>query len=362
LNAIIKYSYFWLSGAEPAGHKDRKEDYIKMPLTERQNLQLVFDHKQPEWVPLMEEASDFGMNGFLMQWYKPGEVSTDIFGAKYYTEDPRVGPMPIPGEPLVKDIAKWRDVVKVPDLSSVDWVEAAKNDTANWDRENKYQSIMFGGSANGAVFQLMVTLMSHEGALFALADEESEEHWHELLGTMTDWTEELIRKTIRHYKPDGCMIGDDLTNRLGPFMSPATFRRMLKPYHKQLVDAIVDEGCMPTLHCCGKTEKLFGDLVDIGYKMWDPTQVFNDLGMMKEKYGNDVVFCGGFDSQGLTNKAGTPEETVREGVRRSFEILAPGGGYCFSTSGMMLAWDIGEAHAGWIMDEAKKQSRSVYKK
>jgi len=332
-----------------------------MALTQKENMQLLFNHEQPEWVPLAEEATNFAMNGFVMQWYKPGQISTDIFGARYYTEDPRVGPMPIPGEPLLSDIHEWPDKVIFPDLDAIDWVQAAKDDTKNWDPD-KWSQCMFSGSANGAVFQLMVTLMSHEGALYALADEDSEEEWHVLLSKLTDWTEDLIRRTIRYYKPDSCCICDDITNKLGPFMSPATFRRMIKPYHKQLVDAVVDEGAIPTLHCCGKTDKILGDLVEIGYKGWDPSQVFNNLPMMKETYGKDIVFFGGFDSQGPTNKAGTPEEEVRAGVRRSFEILAPGGGYCFSTSGMMLAWDIGEEQAGWIMDEARKQSASFYQK
>jgi uroporphyrinogen-III decarboxylase len=136
---------------------------------------------------------------------------------------------------------------------------------------------------------------------------------------------------------------------------------MIKPYHKKLVDAIIEGGAVPTLHCCGNVDLLFEDFLDLGYVAWDPSQVQNDLAGMKAKYGNRFTFFGGFDSQGSTNKAGTSEEEVRAGIRRSFDVLAPGGGYVFSTSGMMLPWDIGETQAGWIMDEARKLSRTFYR-
>jgi len=158
------------------------------------------------------------------------------------------------------------------------------------------------------------------------------------------------------------MVCDDNSSKIGPFMSPATFRRMVKPYHKQLADAIADCGAIPTLHCCGNVDRLFDDFVDIGYVGWDPSQVQNDLAGMKARYGDRFTFFGGFDSQGPTNKKGTSEEKVREGIKRSFDILAPGGGYVFSTSGMMLPWDIGDEQAAWISDEARVQSRTFYQK
>jgi hypothetical protein len=330
-------------------------------LTERENLQLVYDGKQPEWVPIARESADFTMNGFLTQWHKPGVVSTDVFGVKYFTEDPRVGPMPIAGQPLLKNIREWREKVLFPDLKNLDWEDWAAKDTARWNRQEKMSQIMMSGSASGAVFQLMVTLMSHEGALYSLADEDDEEEWHALLGSLTSWTEELIKNTIKYYKPDVICICDDNASKNSSFMSPATFRKMIKPYHKRLVQTVVDCGCIPTLHCCGNVEKLFADFVEIGYRGWDPSQVQNDLKGMKATYGKNIVFFGGWDSQGVVNQPGAREEDVRAAVRRSFDILAPGGGYVWSTSGMLLPWDIGEEQAGWVSDEARKCSREFYR-
>jgi hypothetical protein len=335
---------------------------IKLAITQRENLQLVFDHKQPEWVPLAEESLVMTMNGFLMSWYQPGVIVSDLFGAKYFNADPRIGPMTIPGEPLITDIHQWRDVVTIPDLSQIDWEAEAAKDTSLWDRDNKMSMYMASGSASGAVFQLMVTLMSHEGALYALADEDSEEEWHALLSTLIDWTCEVVKNTIKYYKPDICCICDDNSSKNSSFMSPATFRRMIKPYHKKLVDTVIEGGCIPTLHCCGNINGLFDDFIDVGYKGWDPSQVQNNLTAMKEKTGTEFVYFGGFDSQGSTNKAGTSEEDVRAAIASSFDILAPNGGYVFSTSGMMLPWDIGDEQAGWIMDEARHQSKTFYQK
>ena len=44
---------------------------------------------------------------------------------------------------VVSDITKWREQLKFPDLSSVDWEKEAQKDTGHWDRENKLSLVMF---------------------------------------------------------------------------------------------------------------------------------------------------------------------------------------------------------------------------
>jgi uroporphyrinogen decarboxylase len=50
-----------------------------------------------------------------------------------------------------------------------------------------------------------------------------------------------------------------------------------------------------------------------------------NLSELKERYGDDIVFCGAIDTQRIL-PYGTPQE-VKEEVKRVISILGEGGGY-----------------------------------
>nr|MBC7243945.1 hypothetical protein [Chloroflexota bacterium] len=121
---------------------------------------------------------------------------------------------------------------------------------------------------------------------------------------------------------------DDLATQSAPIMSPATYRAMIKPYHKkfcalirQYTDAII------VLHSCGNITLLVDDLIDAGVQALNPVQVsaIPDVAGLKAKYGDRLSFWGGIDSQHVLPH-GTPEN-VREEVGRRIHQLGQGGGY-----------------------------------
>jgi uroporphyrinogen decarboxylase len=70
-------------------------------------------------------------------------------------------------------------------------------------------------------------------------------------------------------------------------------------------------------------------LVDLGIDALNPVQVsakgMGDTKKLKAKYGRDLTFWGGIDTQWIL-PFGTPAE-VRNEVRRRIEDLAEGGGF-----------------------------------
>jgi uroporphyrinogen decarboxylase len=128
-------------------------------------------------------------------------------------------------------------------------------------------------------------------------------------------------------------LGDDLGMNSGPFMSPHTYRKLFKPRHTILCNAIKTHSKMHILlHSCGSIYKLIPDLIEAGFEILNPVQT-NSHDMQAEKlkkeFGKDVTFWGGgADTRSILNFA-TPEE-VRDHVRRNIEILAPGGGFVFN--------------------------------
>ncbi|MDR2957330.1 MAG: hypothetical protein LBU61_03995 [Coriobacteriales bacterium] len=339
-------------------------------LTQRENTLKVYAGEMPDWVPVAEKAYALCMPFAVLGGGGPGqpapEPGTIIYNLlktpHMIPPDPNIGPMPIPGDPQVPDITRWREYLEFPfpDVSTLDWstdIEMAKG----IDRDNLLVQALVGGVAfSGAPYNSMVDILGHEGASIAMLDEDEKAFWHELLTYQTDLEIALIDRLVDIYQPDIICSCDDLANAHGPFMSPATYAEMIRPYQERIIKRIIEAGCIAEVHCCGKADGFVDDWVEMGVKAWNPAQIFNDLEGIKAKYGRQFVISGGYDSQGKINVKGASEEEVRASIRDSFRKYAPGGGYIFGTSGMALAHDLGEEHMNWILDEAEKCSKEAY--
>jgi uroporphyrinogen decarboxylase len=132
---------------------------------------------------------------------------------------------------------------------------------------------------------------------------------------------------------DVVLVNDDLGTQGGPMLSPALYRKMIKPYHARLFAHIKKRFGKPLLmHSCGSIYALLGDLIEIGVDAINPVQVSAadmDSAKLKKEFGKDLTFWGGgCDTQSVLG-AGTPED-VRAEVQRRIEDLAPGGGFVFT--------------------------------
>ena len=127
---------------------------------------------------------------------------------------------------------------------------------------------------------------------------------------------------------DLAMLGDDLGTQQGPVMSPALYRRLIKPYHTRMARAVKRFHKPLLLHSCGSVAAFIPDLIEIGIDAIHPVQVSAkdmDSARLKAQFGRDISFWGGIDTQRVLPR-GTPAE-VREEVRKRIADLGPGGGY-----------------------------------
>ena len=126
------------------------------------------------------------------------------------------------------------------------------------------------------------------------------------------------------------MTGTDFGTQRGPFISPAAYRDLYKPFHKALNDwAHANTSWKTFIHTCGGVEPLIDDFIDAGFDVMNPVQCSAE-GMaprhLKATYGDRITFWGaGVDTQ-QTLPFGTPEE-VRAEVLERLEVLSPGGGF-----------------------------------
>jgi uroporphyrinogen decarboxylase len=133
---------------------------------------------------------------------------------------------------------------------------------------------------------------------------------------------------------DVAQDADDFAGQDGLLISPESYRRLVKPRHKELFDFIHSHGKGKVFfHSCGSIREVIPDLIEIGVDIINPVQVSAagmDSAELKREFGKDLAFWGGgVDTQNVLG-TGTPEQ-VREDVRRRLEDFMPGGGFVFNT-------------------------------
>jgi len=127
---------------------------------------------------------------------------------------------------------------------------------------------------------------------------------------------------------DLTMFGDDLGTQQGPVMNPALYRRLIKPTHSRMVQAVKKFDKPVLLHSCGSVAAFIPDLIEIGVDALHPIQVSAkdmDTARLKREFGKEITFWGGIDTHHVLPRGTTTE--VREEVRKRIVDLAPGGGY-----------------------------------
>ncbi|MBF7097675.1 uroporphyrinogen decarboxylase/cobalamine-independent methonine synthase family protein [Alkalibacter mobilis] len=101
---------------------------------------------------------------------------------------------------------------------------------------------------------------------------------------------------------------------------------MLKPHLSRIVEAVTSRGVIYQHHNCGYWASIAEDLIEIGVKATDPTHPCNNLTSIKERFGKELVFFGGFNSQ-LLDLPDLNAEDAKKHVEETFQIMAPGGGW-----------------------------------
>jgi hypothetical protein len=129
------------------------------------------------------------------------------------------------------------------------------------------------------------------------------------------------------------MGGTDFGSQNGPFISPAAYRELFKPLHKEMNDWVHANTEWKTFyHTCGSIVAFLDDFAEAGIDILNPVQI-SAAGMspdtLKQKYGDKFVFWGGaIDVQHtLTFRSA---DQVREEAKRNVRIFSTGGGFVFN--------------------------------
>jgi uroporphyrinogen-III decarboxylase len=152
---------------------------------------------------------------------------------------------------------------------------------------------------------------------------------NELLTAITDHKIRLAEVAVKYFQADAFMNFDDIATERNLFMSPATYRKLIKPHHRRLNDAVRNLGMIPIQHTCGYAETCVEDYIETGADAWNAVQPSNDIAALLDKYGDKFCFEGGYDTQGKAGRSDATVEEIETEVERCFREYGNKKGFVF---------------------------------
>lgn len=257
------------------------------------------------------------------------------------------------------------DTTSVDDLEKYRWpsgddpgrIEGLREEAEYLYRNTSYSLV--GGLGGVDIFEVCWFLRGYENALMDLV--MNQKFAHAMLRKILDIQKkkfDLYLGAVGEFI-DTVMIVDDFATQQSLFISPDIFRKMLKPYTKELIEHIKKQTeAKIIMHSCGAVRPLIPDLIEIGVDAIQPVQV-SAAGMdskeLKENFGSQMTFWGGgCDSQKVLPQGSVDD--VKAEVERRMRDFAPGGGFVFSPV-HNIQFDVPPENIVAMFDHAYKISR-----
>ena len=151
-----------------------------------------------------------------------------------------------------------------------------------------------------------------------------------LLDKVTDYQLQLT-EAIMQAGVDGVRFTDDWGMQDTLFIKPEMWRELFKPRLKQIYDVAKGHDGIVFQHSCGCVDDIVPDLIELGVDVLDPCQPqSNDIFQWKRKYGKQISFMGGLDTQTYLS-FGQPAE-IKAQVKEVLAVMSQGGGYIAAPS------------------------------
>ncbi|HHW01104.1 MAG TPA: hypothetical protein GXX36_16335 [Clostridiaceae bacterium] len=271
-------------------------------LTQRENYIRNATFNYPEWIPMEVVISNASWNEYkedmeavalrhpdFFPYVKKGWMDYDNidFGPAYTKNVPftdawgciwQTSIDGIEGVVLNAPLESWDklDSYRIPDArveadrSQRDWA-AERNKIEQRRSEGKYTC---GTLPHGFIFQRIQYLRGFENAMVDFAVEEPK-------------LDILINKLVEHnlviinnyldIGVDVIFMGDDLGSQTSSLISPAQFRRWIKPAYERMIEPCKKAGTLVNLHSDGMILDLLDDIIEAGVDIINPQDLCNGI-------------------------------------------------------------------------------------
>lgn len=247
-------------------------------------------------------------------WERAGQPYVDGWGCVWETTDDGIVGM-VTKHPL----ESWDnfsgysppDVDKQLRFGPADWEQAAKN----LRKAKAIGRLTNYGLQHGHTFQVLVDVRGYENLMFDMADDEP--RLYELIRMVEDFNLAVVQRYLE-LGAEWMSYPEDLGMQVGPMVSPAHFRKYIKPSYVRLTTPAREAGCIIHMHSDGDIRELVDDIVGSGVEIVNLQDLVNGIGWIKEHLAGRVCIDLDIDRQRIT-PFGTPEQVdalIREEVEK----------------------------------------------
>jgi uroporphyrinogen decarboxylase len=281
----------------------------------------------------------------------------DTFYDSYGQTWKRAVPYYYAGEAILKDSSNIDDIdarVRWPDLSDPRWTQGVE-ERARLIREQTDYFLVMRMVASHGPFQTACDLRGMETFLMDMALQP--QYASALLDKVTTAMEGLMKAAMQTGGKYFDMVelpGDDYAGNLNLLISPAMFRKFIKPCLARLIKVVKEQNpnTKVMLHSDGAITKLLPDIVALGVDVIHPLEPLTsvDIPAIKEQFGSQLTFLGGID---ISHAMPGMHEDVIEEAKLRISQLAPGGGYILAPSNHLQA-DVPPENVVTLFETAKQ--------
>jgi hypothetical protein len=215
---------------------------------------------------------------------------------------------------VIKDIANWRDYVKMPQVifPASEWEESIAM-MEKIDR-NEYFATQFYAPG---IFEQCHFLMEITNCLVAFYEEP--DAMHEIIDMITEFELQYAEQVCKYLKPDAFFHHDDWGSQISTFISPDMFEEFLLPSYKKLYGYYKSHGVEVIMHHSDSyAATLVPYMIDMGIDIWQGVMKSNNIPELIKKYEGQITFMGGINSADVDFPAWTKEIVAKE-VRSACE-------------------------------------------
>lgn len=284
----------------------------------------------------------------------------DTFYDSYGQVWKRAFPYYYTGEGILKNASSTDDIeacVHWPDLSDPRWTDGVAERARSLREATDYFVVMRMVASHGP-FQTACDLRGTESFLMDMA--LNPDFAHALLDKVTSAIAGLLQLAMQAGGKYFDMVelpGDDYAGNTNLLISPAMFRKFIKPCIERLIKVIKENNpnAKVMLHSDGAITKLLPDLISMGVDVVHPLEPLQaiDIAAIKEQFGEQLTFLGGIDISHAM--PGRREDVIAETKLRIAQ-LAPGGGYILAPSNHLQA-DVSAENVVTLFETAQESGR-----
>ena len=303
------------------------------------NFNVDFRWLVPNWVGVHEVADE---DAYLDMWGIKWTYMLD----SYSMVDSPLKDVPIEG----LDGYAW------PDPYDSQMFAGLREQAKHWYENTDY--VIVADSIKGGLLTKALQIRGYEAFFSDLAQDIP--YAEALLDKLLWLYKEMWSQYLKEVGPYVQMVyfTDDIGAQNSMMISPDTFRSLLKPRLKDLIDHIKNLADVKFMyHTDGSVVPVIGDIIEMGVDILNPIQT-SAMGMdtyaMKESYGDRLCFHGAIDVQQMLPFS-TPEEVRYDVAKRIFD-LGRGGGYILSPCHNIGA-DVSPENILALFDAAKELGR-----